>query len=138
MRGPIRSRRIPGLARSEPLRGSELRSFNHAERRAWTDDEIRLVRDVADQTWDAIERARAEAALRESEERFRTIFEQANDFIFTTDLELRITSCNPAVAAAVGYGPEEIVGRSISEFISPGHLELTRAMRAQKLRDGGS
>jgi PAS domain S-box-containing protein len=111
---------------------------NHAEPRAWTDDEIRLVRAVADQTWDAIERARAEAALRESEERFRTIFEQANDFIFTTDLELRITSCNPAVAAAVGYGPEEIVGRSISEFISPGQLELTRAMRAQKLRDGGS
>jgi GAF domain-containing protein len=99
---------------------------NHAGPRAWTDDEIRLVRDVADQTWDAIERARAEAALRESEERFRTIFEQANDFIFTTDLELRITSCNPAVAAAVGYGPEEIVGRSISEFISPGQLELTR------------
>jgi PAS domain S-box-containing protein len=111
---------------------------NHAEPRAWTNDEIRLVRDVADQTWDAIERARAEAALRESEERFRTIFEQANDFIFTTDLELRITSCNPAVAAAVGYGPEEILGRSISEFISPNQLELTRAMRAQKLRDGGS
>ena len=111
---------------------------NHAGPRAWKEDEIRLVRDVADQTWDAIERARAEAALRESEERFRTIFEQANDFIFTTDLELRITSCNPAVAAAVGYGPEEIVGRSISEFISPGQLELTRAMRAQKLRDGGS
>jgi len=111
---------------------------DHAGPRAWKEDEIRLVRDVADQTWDAIERARAEAALRESEERFRTIFEQANDFIFTTDLELRITSCNPAVAAAVGYGPEEIVGRSISEFISPGQLELTRAMRAQKLRDGGS
>jgi two-component system cell cycle sensor histidine kinase/response regulator CckA len=42
---------------------------HHSEPRAWRDDEISLIREVADQTWDAVERARVQAALRKSEER---------------------------------------------------------------------
>ncbi|MEO8049817.1 MAG: PAS domain S-box protein, partial [Acidobacteriota bacterium] len=42
---------------------------NHSEHRRWTDDEIALVQHVGEQTWDAVERARAEIALRKSEER---------------------------------------------------------------------
>ena len=38
---------------------------NHATPRVWTPAEIELVRDVAERTWDAVERTRAEAALRE-------------------------------------------------------------------------
>ncbi len=41
--------------------------------RAWTGTEIELVQDVAERTWDAVQRARAEAALRESEERFQLL-----------------------------------------------------------------
>ncbi len=41
---------------------------NHSEVRHWTDDEVALVRNVGEQTWDAIERARAQNALRKSEE----------------------------------------------------------------------
>jgi GAF domain-containing protein len=43
--------------------------------RAWTSDEVTLVEETADRTWSAVERARAEAALRESEEKYRTLFE---------------------------------------------------------------
>ncbi|WP_406858128.1 PAS domain-containing protein [Alsobacter sp. KACC 23698] len=43
--------------------------------RDWTPDEIGLVRVVADQTWDAVERARAVAALRENEARLRDLNE---------------------------------------------------------------
>ncbi len=39
--------------------------------RAWRQDEVALVQEVAERTWDAVERARAEQALRESEERLR-------------------------------------------------------------------
>jgi PAS domain-containing protein len=39
-------------------------------------------------------RHEAEQALVRSEARFREQFENANDFIFTADLEMRITSCN--------------------------------------------
>ena len=39
--------------------------------RAWRQDEVALVQEVAERTWEAVERARAEQALRESEERLR-------------------------------------------------------------------
>lgn len=45
--------------------------LNHAEAREWTDDDIELMREVAARTRAAVERRRAEAALRESEERLR-------------------------------------------------------------------
>jgi PAS domain S-box-containing protein len=83
------------------------------------------------------ERAR-DAALLESEARFRTIFEQANDYIITADLDQVITSCNPAVAEAIGYASEEIVGHPIREFLDPDQFEQTTAMLHKKLRDGGT
>ncbi|MDQ3140295.1 MAG: PAS domain S-box protein, partial [Pseudomonadota bacterium] len=75
----------------------------------------------------------AEAALRTSESRFREQFENANDFIFTTDLEMKIASANPAVAAALGHSPESLIGRSIGEFVSPQVGERNRDMLAVKL-----
>ncbi len=44
---------------------------NQAETRAWSDEELTLVSKVAEQTWDAVERARSVAALASSEERLR-------------------------------------------------------------------
>jgi len=44
---------------------------NNATPRSWAPMEIALIRDVAERTWDAVERARAEAALREREQRLR-------------------------------------------------------------------
>jgi PAS domain S-box-containing protein len=79
------------------------------------------------------QRVRTEKALRESEARFREQFENANDFIFTADLEMRITSCNPAVAKALGHAPRELVGRSISEFVPPEIWTRNKAMLAAKL-----
>jgi PAS domain S-box-containing protein len=42
---------------------------NHPEVREWTSEEVALAQEVGEQTWDAVERARAEHALRQSEER---------------------------------------------------------------------
>ncbi|WP_210490365.1 PAS domain S-box protein [Rufibacter aurantiacus] len=43
--------------------------------RHWLDHEIALIQETAERTWAAVERAKAEAALRESEEKYRTLFE---------------------------------------------------------------
>ena len=86
---------------------------------------------------DVTDARQAEAILRESEERFREQFENANDYIFTTDLEMRITSCNPAIAAALEHKPEELMGRSISDFTPPETWERNKVMLADKLAGKG-
>src|SRR5690348_9258165 len=47
--------------------------------RIWTVAEVELVEEVAERTWAAAERARAEAALRQSEEKYRTIFDSIDE-----------------------------------------------------------
>jgi len=83
-------------------------------------------------------RKRDEAALAESEEKHRRIFEQTSDLIFTADLDQVITACNPAAAEAIGLSQKEAVGRNISDFISADDLELTRRMLREKLERGGT
>jgi PAS domain S-box-containing protein len=46
-------------------------SVHQEHARIWTDAEVQLVQDVAERTWAALERARAELALRDSEQQFR-------------------------------------------------------------------
>ena len=50
-----------------------------AEPRAWTDDEIALVEETAERTWAAVERARAEAAERTSEGKYRLLFNSIDE-----------------------------------------------------------
>ena len=61
---------------------------------------------------DITERKRAEEALKESEEKFRSIVETTNEWIWSIDLEGLHTYSNPAVEAILGYRPEELVGKS--------------------------
>jgi PAS domain S-box-containing protein len=89
-------------------------------------------------SFDVTERKRAEEELRESEARFRTIFEQANDFLITTTLDQRITSVNPAVLAALGYAEEEVIGRHISDFMEADQHAISKAALDRKLAEGGT
>jgi PAS domain S-box-containing protein len=89
-------------------------------------------------SFDVTARKRAEDELRESELRFRTIFEQANDFLITTTLDNRVTSVNPAVIEAIGYGEGEILGHSIAEFMDPDQFAISMDAFNRKLQLGGS
>ena len=53
--------------------------------RRWTPDEVALVQETAERTWAAVERARAEAALREADARFRAMADAAPVLIWETD-----------------------------------------------------
>lgn len=69
---------------------------------------------------DVTDRREAEAALRESEERFRTIVETATDYaIFTTDPEGRIQIWPPGAQRIFGWTAEEAVGQPMEITYSP-------------------
>lgn len=63
---------------------------------------------------DVTERRHVEQALRDSEERFRAVAENATVAIFVIDEESTISFANPAVERMFGFTVEEMVGRSIS------------------------
>jgi PAS domain S-box-containing protein len=111
---------------------------HHDAPRTWTDHEEILLRQATEQVWREISRARAELALRRSEERYRRIFEQANDLIITATLDQVITDCNPAAAAAVELPREQVIGRSMNDFIVPEMVAQARAMLEHKIGHGGT
>lgn len=65
-----------------------------------------------------IERQRAELASRQSEERYRTLVEQAVDGIFITDIMGNYLDVNPSGCSMFGYSREELRSRRISDMVS--------------------
>ena len=65
---------------------------------------------------DISERKRAERAMKESEKKYRSIFESFQDIYYRTDMAGTITAVSPSVKAVGGYETEEILGRSVSDL----------------------
>ena len=66
------------------------------------------------------ERNQAENALRRSEERFRAMFDAAQDMIFMMDSHLRYEQVNPATTRMLGLDESEIIGRKSKDIYGAG------------------
>jgi GAF domain-containing protein len=73
---------------------------------AWTAAEIAVVEDVAARTWAAVERARAEEALRASEERLRLATDHAEVGLWDVDVVNDVLIWPPRVKAMFGISPD--------------------------------
>lgn len=114
-------------------------SVADASPREWSDNEVMLVEEVAARTWAAVERARAEAGLRASEERFRAIVETATDYaIFTIDPDGRIETWPRGAELVFGWTAEEAVGQPVEMTFTPEDRKAGAPQRErQEARDTG-
>jgi PAS domain S-box-containing protein len=113
----------------------------------YDENDVDLVAYVADIVWTIVERKQAEATLRESEERHRTLFETIVQGIVYQDAESRIISANPAAQEILGLTLDQMQGRTSfdprwkairedgSDFPGDAHPAMVALRTGQEVRD---
>ena len=84
---------------------------------------------------DVTEKKRSETALRESEHRYREIFDNANDLIYTHDLDGNFTSLNRTGEQLTGYSLAEALTMNFAQVVVAEQVELARQMLGRKLHN---
>jgi len=97
---------------------------------AWFESVSQLLKDGAGNVLgfvtssrDITERKRAEEALGQSEEKYRTILEEMEDSYFEVDLGGHLTFVNNSVCRDLGYSREELIGMSYKDFTIEDDIE---------------
>jgi PAS domain S-box-containing protein len=85
--------------------------------------ENRVIERTKDLEAEIVERQYVEDMLRDSEEKYRLIFENANDGILLTN-QGRIQFINPKTYELTGYYPKNVIGKFFTDFIHPDYREL--------------
>jgi PAS domain S-box-containing protein len=84
---------------------------------------------------DITERKQADESLQKSEDRYRTLVENASDIVFRTDDTGHFTFVNPAVLRVTGYGKEEIIGKHYRKLIHPDMLDEVMKLFVSQLEN---
>lgn len=121
-----RKRMLALLGETGEIRDFETQLRRYDGARIWVQDTARAVRDADGRLLhyegslvDVTERKSARLALHRSEKKYRDLFDTISDFIYTHDLEGHFVTVNRAAARTLGYTPQDLIGRPISDFMFP-------------------
>ena len=122
------------------VRGFEHETFRKDGTRVWVSVNARAVRDEAGKVLyyegavqDITERKEAAEALRESEERYRELFENSKDALYVHDMDGCYTSVNRAAERLSGYTRGELIGKHFSDLVKPGYQGQVHGQFCKKL-----
>lgn len=104
--------------------------------REWTIEEQDFAASISDFVSLALEtseRRKVEEALQRSQVRYMDLFENANDMIFTLDLDANFTSVNKAACSASGYTKEELIGKNLQQILTNEGFKFASEMLQQAI-----
>ena len=104
----------------------------------WVDADVQRLRVVGGAIANAIERARAEKELRDSEARYRATFQQAPVGILNVTRDGRLLKANQRFCDILGYSIEEVHGRHYWAFTHPGDVHATKVLYDKLFAGRGS
>jgi PAS domain S-box-containing protein len=109
--------------------------FSLEGKKVFSDRDIALIAGVGRQAGIAIENARLyeqqraiAEQLRVSEERYRDLFENANDAILVQDMEGKITAANKACVRLTGYRREELLGMNFAQLLTEESVPIAKGL----------
>ncbi len=85
---------------------------------------------------DISERKKMEEALRQSEERYRSIFENLLDGYFLADSEGKLLFANKNLAGMLGYNAEEIIGKNLMTDFHYDPIDVSQTAEAMRQMGG--
>jgi PAS domain S-box-containing protein len=102
----------------------------------WSYEDFTILRVCSEIIGNALERRQVEGVLRESEERYRIIFERSLDGLYIHDFEGNFIDANPVALKMLGYTKEEISSLNFSSLLNEGEIPMVQEAIKELLRTG--
>jgi len=124
---------VPIVLRGRVLGGFVLETVTREN--AWNEGDILLLNTISEIISNAFERQRDKEALKKSESRFRSFFENSPIAMAIASPDGRLVEVNSRASHHFGFSREEFIGRSVEDITHPDDLALTRTLY-EELRSG--
>ena len=118
---------VPLLLKDQVIGVLAVKSYTTPD--LYSQQDVELLESISHQIAMAIERKQAEKAIGDSEEKYRTIFEQSRDAIYITSPEGAPVAFNRATLELLGVAPEEMPTLQVGElYVDPKEREINNAL----------